>query len=160
MKKEAISKKNCYGFSLIELIVVMSIIVTLIGLVTINLTSIQQRVSLNSIVQNLISDIRQQQVKAMIGDSEGRASVSPYGMHIDAGQYVLFHGISYSESDTSNFKVSLPSNIQFVTPNLDIIFSNISGEISATASIQLQDTTNNNTKTVQINKYGVVTGVN
>ena len=151
--------KKSVGFSLPELIVVMSIMATLIGLITINLTSAQQRASLNTVVQNLVSDIRQQQIKAMVGDTEGRPSADEYGIHTDSNQYVLFHG-AYSATEPSNFAVSLPNNMIFVTPGLDIIFSKVGGEISPPASIQLQDTTNSNTKTIQINKYGVITSVN
>ena len=156
----SIKSRMTSGFSLVELILVMSIMATLIGLITINLAGIQQRASLTSIVQNLISDIRQQQIKAMIGDTEGRPTASAYGIHIDSNQYVLFNGTSYDALDPSNFKVSLPSNMQFISPGSNIIFSRVSGDISAAASIQLQDTTNSNTKTIQINKYGVITSVN
>jgi len=147
------------GLSLVELIVVMIIMVTLIGLITINLSGTQQRASLNSIVQNLISDIRQQQIKAMIGDTEGRPNSDTYGVHIDTNQYVLFHG-AYLVGDPSNFAVSLPNNMIFVTAGLNIIFLKISGAVDPPASIQLQDTTNSNTKTININKYGVITSVN
>lgn len=150
--------KKSVGFSLPELIVVMSIMATLTGLITINLANSQQRASLSSLVQNFISDTRQQQIKAMTGDTEGRPEASSYGVHIDASQYVLFHG-TYSPTEPSNFAVSLPTNMIFVTPGLDIIFSKISGD-STPLSIQLQDTTNGNTKTIQINRYGVITSVN
>lgn len=152
-------RKNA-GFSLVELILIMSIMATLIGLTTINLVNSQQRASLSSLVQNLISDIRQQQIKAMVGDTEGAADANSYGVHIDSNKYVLFRGISYDPLEISNFAVNLPNNMIFVTPGLDIIFSKVSGDIVAAASFQLQDTTNGNLKTIQINKYGVVTGVN
>jgi len=153
--------KNNAGFSLVELILVMSIMAILTGLITINLANSQQKASLSSLVQNLISDIRQQQIKAMAGDTEGGASASSYGIHIDSNKYVLFRGASYVP-DPSNFAVSLPNNMIFVTTGLDIIFLKTKGEVDppAPASIQLQDTTNSNTKTIQINKYGVITSVN
>lgn len=152
-------KKNV-GLSLVELILIMSIMATLTGLITINLVNSQQRASLSSLVQNLISDIRQQQIKAMVGDTEGGTSANSYGVHIDSNKYVLFRGTSYVVTEPSNFAVNMPNNMIFMTPGLDIIFSKVSGEISAPASFQLQDTTNGNTKTIQINRYGVITSVN
>jgi type II secretory pathway pseudopilin PulG len=131
-------KINCKkgaGFSLVELIVAMSIILTLIGLVTINLAGAQQRISLNTVVQNLVSDIRQQQIKAMVGDSEGRPSADSYGIHTDPNQYVLFHGSTYSATEPSNFQISLPSNVQFVNPGLDIIFARVSGGHTGAATL-------------------------
>lgn len=157
MKK---SSKLQKGFSLVELILVMSIMAILIGLITINLVGSQQKASLNTVVENLISDVRQQQIKAMIGDSQGTANADSYGVHTDFSKYVLFKGTSYDALDASNFEVSLPSNIQFISPSADTIFLRVSGEISSVASLQVQDTTNSNIKTIQINRYGVITGVN
>ena len=152
--------KTKLGFSLIELIMVMSIMATLIGLITINLVNSQQKASLHSTAQTFISDIRQQQIKAMIGDSEGRETADSYGVHIDPDQYVLFHGAAYTAGDSSNLEISLPTNMRFVSPGGNVIFSRIGGEISVEASVEMQDTTNNNTRTIQLNQYGVVTEVN
>ena len=149
------------GFSLVELIVVLSILATLLGLTSIRLVNSQQKVSIDSTLQTFISDIKQQQIKAMTGDSEGRVTSDSYGAYVDSADlthYYLFHG-SYVVGDPANFKVDLPGNFQF-TSGINIVFGKISGEISAAASVVVKDTTNNNTKTVQINKYGVVTGVN
>lgn len=148
------------GFSLVELILVMSIIATLIGLITINFVNIHQTASLDSLVQDFVSDIKQQQIKAMAGDTEGSGSANPYGVHIDTNRYVLFRGSSYSSFDSSNFNVNLPSNMQFILPASDVMFQKIKGEISAASSFTLKDITNGNVKTITINKYGVITSVN
>ena len=105
------SSKLRKGFTLVEVIIVMSIMAALIGLITINLANSQQRASLTSLTQTFVSDLSGQQIKAMIGDSEGRSSSDSYGVHIDTNQYVLFHGVSYSSGDASNFKVILPANM-------------------------------------------------
>lgn len=121
-------KKNV-GFSLVELIVVMSIIATLIGLATISLANTQQRASLNNSVQVFISDIRQQQIKAMVGDTQEGATSDSYGIHTDSNKYVLFKGTSYDPVASSNFIVDLSSNIQFLFPGSDIIFYKVSGRL-------------------------------
>lgn len=156
------SFKKHFGFTLIELIVVMSIMATLIGLVTINLVHVQQRANLNTIVPTFIADMRQQQIKAMIGDTEGRTGPTeppPYGIHIDSNQYVLFHG-AYLVGEPTNSPVNLPQNFQFETPVPDIIFAKIKGEIPADITVKIIDTTNNDKKTIQVNIYGVITSVN
>lgn len=148
------------GFTLVELIVAMSIMATLVGLITINLSYSERKTTLASWVQTLIADVRQQQIKAMIGDSQGRPTPDSYGIHLDTDQYVLFHGITYSPEESSNSKISLPQNLQFVNSGTDIIFAKISGEISSLSIIQLRDTTNSNTRTIRLNRYGVIAGVN
>ena len=99
--------------SFTELSIVLSLIAVLFGFVTINLNRSQQNASITAIEQTLLSDLKQQQLKAMIGDTEGRASSDQYGVHFDSNQYVLFHGV-YSVGDSTNFVISLAQNFQFV----------------------------------------------
>lgn len=149
------------GFTLVELVVVTSIIITLLGFITISLVRSQQGASLTSVEEILLTDLKQQQLKAMIGDTEGRATSDSYGIHFDTNRYVLFHGV-YSAEETSNFVINLDSNIQFDNPGTNVAFKKISGEITddSISNVVLKDTTNGNTKTITVNKYGVITGVN
>jgi len=152
--------RNQRGFTLIELMVVITITAILLGFITINLVSSQQRASLNAIEQELLADLKQQQLKAMIGDTEGRETSDTYGIHFDSGKYTLFHG-TYSSTDSANFAINLDQNFQFQSPGTDIIFSKISGEISAGSitNIVIRDSTNGNVKTITVNRYGVVTQI-
>lgn len=147
------------GFTLIELAVVTSIIVTLLGLITINLVRSQQGISLTSVEEILIADLKQQQLKAMAGDTEGRLDSDSYGVHFDSSKYVLFHGAIYSSSDTSNSIINLENNMQFNSPGFDVIFSRKSGEIVLPAIIELQDNTNSGLKRIHLNTFGVITQV-
>lgn len=146
------------GFTLVELVVVMSIMLTLLGLITINLMRSQQTASLASAEGILVVDLRQQQLKAMIGDTEGRASSDQYGIHFDSDKYVLFHG-TYTSGEASNSVINLESNIQFNSPGFDIVFEKITGEISAPVIIELQDNPSSRKKIIHLNQYGVVTEV-
>jgi len=153
------SKKNSFGFTLVELAVVTSIIVALLGFITISLIRSQQAVSLTESEEILLTDLKQQQLKAMIGDTEGRGASDSYGVHFDSNRYVLFHGAVYSSSDTSNSTINLEGNIQFNSPSYNVIFSKLSGEIPTTAIIELQDSTNSKLRKIHLNIYGVVTQV-
>lgn len=153
------SRINNEGFTLVELGVVIGILATLLGLTTISLTSVQQKTSINSTVQTIISDMKAQQIKAMVGDTEGRPLASAYGVHFDTNEYVLFNGSTYSSSDTTNFVVPLPSNLECTTPT-DVIFSQIGGELGNATSITIANQTGGEQKTIQLNRYGVVIGVN
>lgn len=145
------------GFTLVELAVVTSIIVTLLGFITISLVRSQQTASLASVEEILLADLKQQQLKAMIGDTEGRVNSDPYGIHFDQTKYTLFHG-AYSVEDTSNSVINLESNMQFNNSNYDVTFFKLSGTSSATI-IELQDNTNSNLKKIQLNTLGVITQV-
>lgn len=157
--KNIFLRTNSAGFTLVELAVVIGVLATLLGIATISLGNVQQKASINTTVQTIISDMKGQQIKAMIGDTEGRVSASAYGVHFDANQYVLFNGSTYSALEPSNFVVPLPPNLQCMTPT-DIIFSQREGELPSATSIIIKNVTNNEEKTIQLNKYGVVTGVN
>ncbi len=138
----------------------------LLGFITFNLIRAQTSSSLATSVDTLITDIKNQQVKAMTGDTEGRGSTDSYGIHFASSQYVLFHGASFNQSDQSNFTVNLSSELSFTSDLFlsgNIIFLQTSGEVSSfsatTNSIILQTSAGNQSKTITINKYGVVISV-
>jgi len=143
------------GFTLVEVSVATSIVIILLGFIVINLTHSQQTASLTSIEEILVTDLRQQQLKAMVGDTEGRVTSGSYEIHFTSDQYILFHGSIYSSSDTSNSAINLDDNMQFNNPNYDIVFSKLSGTTSATI-IELQDNTNSKLKRIHLNVLGVV----
>jgi len=149
---------NKQGFTILELIITMGIFAIVASLTTVNLTNSQRHTSLNSTTTTLISDLKQQQIKSMTGDTEGRSISSSYGIHFDSNQYVLFHGDSYNSSDTSNFTITLDSNFSFLNLG-NIVFSRINGESTGLTSIILRDNTINNQKDIRVNNYGVITDV-
>lgn len=154
------SKKK--GFTLIELLLIIGLMGILISIATISLLNIKQSTSLDLTITTLVSDIKSQQLKSMIGNAAGAADFSyPYGVHFNQDNYVLFHRASYLSSDPNNFTVDLTrENVQIVNPNTDIIFSRGSGELGATTSIILQEKASSKQKTVQLNSYGVITNIN
>lgn len=153
------------GFTYIELSVVMGIIAVLFGLVTINLSKAQRSTSLNSAVESLTADIKSQQLKAMGGATEGRATSDTYGIYFQSGSYTLFHGTTYYPGDTTNFVVNADSGISYSTtvPNNLLIFSKVSGEMMGWSNIQdtitVIDTVTNTSKKITINQLGVITSV-
>lgn len=147
------------GFTLIELLLVMSIMAILIGFITMNLVGSLQNASLTTTEEILITDLKQQQLKSMVGDTEGRSTSDSYGIHFEENSYVLFHGAVYSSGEASNSIINLDSNLQFNNPNFDIIFSKLSGTISGSLTFELQDNTNSRLKRIHLNRHGVVTGV-
>ncbi len=153
------------GFTVIELLVTMAIFVTLLGLVTMNLTSAQHKATIATTVETLLADLGQQQIKAMIGDTEGRTTSDTYGIHFETTSYTLFHG-TYSQSQASNFLLDVPDTQEITTEftNDAIVFEQGSGEIASydenNDTITVEDITTGEQKVIELNRYGVVVGLN
>ncbi len=155
------------GFTLIELLIVMGIISILFGTIAINLLNAKHSTDVASIAVTLVSDMKEQQLKAMLGVSGGRSYADNYGIYFQPSSYILFHGASYSAMDTTNFTVNLDSNATFSNiafPNSTIIFTELSGTVSGflngSNSVTVRSQGSNDQKTVTVNANGVVTGVN
>lgn len=149
------------GFTFIEIVIVMGIISMLFGFIVVNMTSVQKKTSLNSLVGTLISDINSQQVKAMTGFAENPPP-GKYGIYFSQGSYTLFKGDSYAQNNPDNFIVPLDSTVKFTyinLPNSSIIFSQGSGEVTSFDPFKNQITlsvTGGENKTLSINIYGSV----
>jgi len=147
------------GFTIAELLVTIAIFATLVGIATSNLVGGKQRASLNASGDIFTGDFRQQQLKAMIGDTEGRSAPDTYGVHFGSSEYTLFHGSTFNIMDSSNFTVMLGDNISFVSPPPNLVFARVSGELPSGGSIVMIDNTTKSTITLQFNRYGVITSI-
>jgi len=158
------NKKRQFGFTLVEIVVVLFIMTTFLGLITLNLSSSQKRASISSMTDVLISDLKSQQVKAMVGDTEGRLTADNYGVYLDTSGYTLYHGTAYSPSDTANFTIELAPQFVFTTPGKEIRFNRFSGEVNGFSAqdntITIQDQATGQQKTLQYNRLGVITSLN
>ncbi len=154
------------GFTLPELLVVMVIAATLLGIITLNLASSKQATDLSTTVSLLTTDMQQQQLKAMVGDTEGRMIQDAYGIHFDATSYTLFNGTAYTTPAPTDIgrTINLGDNIEVINPNLTVIFATVSGEVigypSISNTIVLRNVVTGAQKTVQFNRYGVVANIN
>lgn len=154
------------GFTFVEVVVMMGVALILFGLTTTSLLNTQHQVSLDLTVDEFIADLKEQQIKAMIGDTEGRTATDTHGVYFTTNSYTVFHG-TYSSGESSNFTVTLPESLRFSIINLpgsQIVFEQGSGEIAGFVNgqntVTLLDAAGGMNKTVTVNKYGVITGVN
>ena len=69
------------GFTLPELLLVMGILTILFGFITINLLNFRQKSVLNTTVDTVVSDLKSQQNKAMVGDTQGSGTISHYVLY-------------------------------------------------------------------------------
>ncbi|OGG18797.1 hypothetical protein A3D78_02165 [Candidatus Gottesmanbacteria bacterium RIFCSPHIGHO2_02_FULL_39_14] len=151
------------GFTLIEVVIVIAFLMTLLGLVLASSINFRISTDVNSEVNKLITDIKNQQIKAMTGDTEGSLIVDSSGINFSQTKYTMFHGDTYTPANPTNFDVELESNLKIINtfPNNTIIFSLKSGEIASftpgSDSITIQDAANSVSRTIKLNKYGSIT---
>lgn len=156
------SKLGNKGFTFIETIIVISILFLLLALIAPNFLNLQSRTSASTTVDLIITDVKNQQIKSMTGDTEGRATPDTYGVYFDTDSYTLFHGASFSQNDPDSFTVDIEDTHEISTtfPNQVIIFSAGSGEVlnfdSNNNSIVVREKSTGGSKTIRFNKYGTV----
>lgn len=153
------------GFTLIELAVTMALFLSLLAIAVPNLLGIREHVDMGSAVAVILADIRGQQLKAMLGDTEGRETSDYYGVHFETTSYTLFHGISYSALEPTNAVIPLDGGLQFSTislPDSSIIFNKGSGAVvgfDPNAHLVLLTNQNNSEATsLTFTMLGIVTG--
>ena len=88
------------GFTLVELLIILAVITTLLGFVVVNLLGAQRRASIDTVVDTLVTDLKQQQFKSISGETSRGNGL--YGIHVGNNYYTLFQGTTFSSSDPSN----------------------------------------------------------
>ena len=146
------------------MLLVIGIVLTLLAIAFLSISNIRVISSNTSTQTVLISDLKNQQIKAMTGDTEGRGTADNYGVKILSDRYVLFHGLSYNPSDSGNFVIPIDGR-QTLTSTFQnglIIFASNSGELinftigQNTVTIMDDD---GESKVLHFNKYGTITQV-
>ncbi len=154
---------NKRGFTIIELLLVMGVLAVLFGFIIFNILGTQRRASIDSSVDQLVSDIKQQQLKSMAGESTLGNGL--YGVHFAANQYSLFQGSIFSSASSGNFNVPADGVLTFTTtfPNSDLIFATASGEVvnfSGTQNTITLSDSQGQQKTLTLNSYGTIISIN
>ena len=134
--------KGEVGFTLVELMVSIGILTILLTTVSINLIRPQSSENVSAVADQLLSDLRAQQSRAMSGGSGG----SEQGVSFEPNAYTLF-------SDADSFEITLNSGV-LLSGATQIVFAGGSGKTTA-ASITIQDASGVLSKTININRYGV-----
>ena len=142
-----------FGFTLIELLIAMGIIAIISAYAVVNLIRPQTKATLDTTVTTLITDLKSQQIKAMVGESEG-ASAANYGINLETTRYTLFKGNTFNVNDSANFVVNLEGGATLSTTfsGNTIIFARRSGEIGATGTVTIFSGSEN--KTLNLNQLG------
>lgn len=149
------------GFTLVELLVVLTILSILLALTTVNLSRPQTTSSLDGAVNSLVADIKSQQMLAMSGDQGSTTSQQPQGLYLQSGSYTLFAGSTYSAGDGNNFAINPGQGIALATtfPGTSLIFNKGTGEVNGfvNGSNTITLSFNGSSKVVTVSRFGAVT---
>lgn len=155
--------QNNKGFTLIEMLVVISLFAILAGLATINLARPQSRATLNSAMPKLVAEIRNQQANAMYKKVNDNNNTKNYGVYFESDGFTLFEGTTYNPTKESNYKINTDTGIEITNinlPNQQIVFEKGSGEVFnysvSQNTFSLTNTQINESINLSINRYGIV----
>lgn len=143
------------GFTLIEVLVVIGILVVLIG---VSLTAFIKNSSKSNldkeakIILSYINNAREQTISS--------SDNSEYGVYFASTSVTVFKGKVYPASTSTIYEISAPSVSIFsfsLTGNTDrFYFKKITGEPSATGTIVIRNSANNMIQTITVKPTGII----
>jgi prepilin-type N-terminal cleavage/methylation domain-containing protein len=146
------------GFTLIEILIVITILGIISSIVILNLSQFRNE----QLLKNTTLDVVSLLSKARQNTLSSVNSIN-YGVHFDGNQAVLFTGPGYTSNNVTNEPVIFNNRIIILTPSglnigggSDVIFKRLTGEtIGGTIKIQLtSDATKQ--KIITVGKTGSV----
>lgn len=144
------------GFTLLEIMLVLALIVIIFS-ITISFTqNYQVRADFNSQLPILISELRLAQKNAESGKNG-----SDYGIHLEETSYTVFQGSNYNPVAPENIKTDLSPTIQITNINLsggghDIIFQSSTGMTATSGYFNLSSSTINKSTIIHISPLGTI----
>lgn len=138
------------GFTLIEILIAVAIMVLLSALTIAAFSTLNKQVSLDTTSQNILSVLRRARSQTLASENE-----STYGVHFETSKYVLFKGTSYTNgaaynkefnlSETEIYAVTLAGGVS------DVVFDRIRGTTSQSGTVSTRlslDTSKTNTVSI------------
>lgn len=144
------------GFTLIEVILIISFFSLLVVLGLIYYRSTQLRIDMNTQVEKFVAEVRLAQTNALAG-----VGGSDHGVHLESSFYTIFVGSSYVPADSQNYQIDLPAtfeiqNIALNGGGSDVIFDSVNGETTNFGSLDFVSNQLNKTISVSISRFGVI----
>lgn len=147
------------GFTLIELVVSIAIIVLLLAVIATPFRTFRN---------SKILDTSAEETLALLSEARGNTLSAKdgyqYGVHFESTQIVMYRGATYVSNDTNNKVVALDSAIEVSSVALaggasDVLFSRLTGNTSQTGTVTLRIKTDTaKTRTITIGGTGVASG--
>lgn len=135
------------GFSLIEIMIVISIIGIVSSLALINMGPARDQAALNNAQAAVAQALERARSRSATGAGE-----QSHGVHIETDRVTVFEGTSYTGAGQETL---LPLSVSTNHNNLTIIFERITAQPDQTADITLEHN-NGATKNVQLTPEGKI----
>ena len=148
--KKSKSQKTKIGFSLIEILVVISIFAIIATVASTNLNGKKQKIILEQAQASVVQAFEEARSKAATGFGEEK-----HGVHVEQTKVIVFEGDSYVPG-TGN-EIALPSSVLTDQTDMTIIFTRISAEPDTDKDEPIIIThTNGETKTIILTEDGKI----
>ena len=151
------------GFTLVEVVVVVGLMLFTLGFITQTLFRGQRRTSFTEAADLLVRDMREQQISVMQGDTFNDHVLSDYSIRFESDRYILFPGSVYLNTNPNNRIVLLEPTTRFSSitfPGGILTFARGSGDVrsytASTSSVTVTDNDTNSQKIISVNEHGVV----
>lgn len=139
------------GFTVFEIIMVLVIFLILVSVSVPFYSYFQTFSASESAKQEVLETIRLTQAKAIAGENN-----SNHGVYYSDTEWTTYQGINYASRVQSYDQVfELPSNLSFVSSE-DLNFEINTGIPSSTNSIDLTNTTTEDTQSIYVNSLGLL----
>ena len=144
--------KNKKGFTLIELILVVALMVVLVTLAAPFYQSLQLKADLGQVREELANNLRRQEFYA----ADSRLD-SAWGVKFNFDSYTLFKGDGFVGRDPALDEIiSLPKNVSLSATLAEVVFIKASGNTATAGSLTLANLINNQNLTISISNQGLV----
>jgi Tfp pilus assembly protein FimT len=138
------------GFSLVEILVIISIIAIFATISTTVYTSLRSKNSLEIATNDIVGAMRLAKTY-----SEQVNSDSKWGVYITSEELTIFSGTSYASRDTNKDKLlKLPGSVS-VSGMTEVVFEKSSGITNTTGNISVNGI--DGVKNISINEKGTIT---
>lgn len=142
------------GFSFIEIIFVVLIILVMGAVLVSPFVSFQRATELNATTEQILSFLFEARSKTLASEGE-----TIYGVHIETSRVVLFSGATFVDGTASNVVFTFPSGVQVSSLALngggsDVIFTRLTGETTQHGTITTRSVTDGRTRTITIQQTG------
>lgn len=146
------------GFTILELIIVISIFAALSGVAAVELAAFKRGTTLESATKDIVSTLRLAHDKAMLGeDGDNNGQGDPWGIRFSnstTDTYLSFFGAAYNAGNVKETSY-LAAPHAFSAPgegsNTDVIFTKLSG---TTTSATITITDGSQSKTITVDTSG------
>jgi type II secretory pathway pseudopilin PulG len=155
MKLQIVSKNK--AFTLIEIILVLTIFISLLAIGTFIEPKTHNKRLLSSEHDILISILLKARNQSM-----NNINGKKYGIHIDSDSYIIFNDFPYDKNNINNISFPKNKNIKITASpilldqnnEIEIIFNQLSGEIENEGQIKMEDDLM--TKYINLIKNGLI----